>query len=194
MQMQDQSQISEPTKECYRCGRELPADAKTCSACGRRQYRICYCSNRIPVDTAECPHCGADWSDSTRVKRKKSRSSRFNSAALLRSAGIGAVIALVIAGLFNIFITYFAAIGVQGDALPGDFFGLLDMASVGLRRVGAAWWQAALSRRSSILVFVICLAVGAGIGAVASLAKVATRKLGRRSKRGSSRGRSSRSK
>jgi len=172
----------------------MAADAKTCPACGRRQYRICYCGNRIPVNTAECPHCGADWSDSTRVKRKKSRSSRLNSAGLLRSAGIGAVIALVIAGLFNIFITYFAAIGVEGEALPDDFFGLLDMASVGLRRVAAAWWQAALTRRSSILAFAICVAVGAGIGAVASLAKVATLKLGRRSKRGSSRRRSSRSK
>ncbi len=193
MQMQEQSQISEPTKECYSCGRQMSADAKTCPACGRRQYRICYCGNEIPVDAAECPHCGADWSDSRRVKRRKSRSGKVNSAVLLRSAGIGAVIALVIAGLLNVVISYFATIGAQGDALPDGFLGLLDMAWMGLRRIGAAWWQAAAARRGSILAFVICVAVGAGIGAAASLAKVGVLKLRRQRKKGSSRRRSSRS-
>ena len=193
MQMQEQSQTSEPTKECYSCGRQMSADAKTCPVCGRRQYRVCYCGNEIPVNAAECPHCGADWSNSSRVKRKRSRSSKVNSAAVLRSAGIGAVIALAVAGLLNVVITYFATIGVEGDALPDDFFGLLDMASVGIGRIGAAWWQAALAHRGSILAFLICLAVGAGIGVAASLTKVGVLKLRRQRKKPSSRRRSSRS-
>ncbi len=190
--MQNQSQTPEPAKECYRCGRELPADAKTCPVCGRQQYRMCYCGKEIPVTAPQCPYCGADWSASRRVKRKKSRSSRVKSSALVRSAVIGAVVALVVAGFLNVCLSYFATVAVEGAPLPEDLFSLLDLAATGFRRVTVAWWQTAIARRGTLWALAICIIVGAGIGILAYLGRAVVLKLQRKSQKASRRRRSSR--
>ncbi|HIE52678.1 MAG TPA: hypothetical protein EYP85_13055 [Armatimonadetes bacterium] len=69
--------MGEVTEEnvCYRCGATLDEDSEHCPACGRSQFRICYCGQRIWKGLNKCPYCGADWSHKRRhVEKRKHRS------------------------------------------------------------------------------------------------------------------------
>lgn len=185
--MQDaQGSTTKANEECYRCDAQVPADADVCPRCGRRQYRLCYCGNRIPVNVAECPHCGFDWSGSARVSRRKRRSSRLKPGMLLKNAGIGAGVALLLLGTANILLRYFARAGSGGGDVPAELFAQLDMAIAGVQGILGAWWEYAGRYRGQLLGVGIGLAIGGIIGAGGYLGKIGILKLGRR-KRGSRR-------
>ncbi|MBC7289365.1 MAG: hypothetical protein H5T86_15255, partial [Armatimonadetes bacterium] len=88
------------TARCYHCGAELSDGAHRCPRCGRRQVRLCYCGNYVPVTEPRCPHCGADWSLAFRVRRK-SRSSRLNWKLLIGYSAAGALAAITAAAVTN---------------------------------------------------------------------------------------------
>lgn len=64
---------------CYNCQEELAEDQEHCPSCGRSQYRICFCGEKISKAELTCPHCGADWkhkAKSVERRRRRSRSHR----------------------------------------------------------------------------------------------------------------------
>ncbi len=176
--MQDAQQtMLQPNKECYRCGAELPADAEVCPKCGRRQSRVCYCGNRIPVTAAKCPYCEADWSGSARVSRKKSRSTRVKPRVLLKNAAIGAGIALLLLGMVNILIRYFARAGSGGGDVPAELFAQIDLAVAGVQGSLNRWWEHISSRSGQFLGLAIGLLIGGIVGAAGYLGKLGVLKL-----------------
>jgi len=183
--MTDESQTPQEPEECYRCGTQLPAGAKRCPKCGRRQYRACYCGNQIPVTAPTCPYCGADWSGSRRVTRRKSRSSRIRPRALVKSAAIGAGIALAATAIVFIIIGYFARLGAAGGAVPPEFAIQVQMASTAVRDMAAGVGAAIVRRSQSVTGFVIGLAIGAAVGGALYLTRVGILKLGRKRRKGS---------
>ncbi len=181
--------VPQPNKECYRCGAEMAGDAERCPECGRRQYRICYCGNRIPVTAAECSHCGADWSGSTRVTRKKTRSSSVKPRMLLKNAGIGAGIALLVLGIANILVRYFARAGSAGGDVPPELFAQIDLAIAGVQGIMGTWWERVARHGGQLVGVGIGLLIGGIAGVGWYLGKMGILKLGRKA-RGSRRRRS----
>jgi len=60
---------------CYNCQEELAEGQEHCPSCGRSQYRICFCGEKISKAELTCPHCGADWKHKSKsVERRKRRS------------------------------------------------------------------------------------------------------------------------
>jgi hypothetical protein len=96
-----------PANTCYRCDAPSPEGTLTCSECGQKQYRTCFCGNRVRADLDHCPICGADWSSKVKVRRR-SRSVHVKPRTLLRSALIGALLTVMCSALLNIVITAMA--------------------------------------------------------------------------------------
>lgn len=114
---------------CYRCGAELPPEAMVCPRCGRRQVRLCYCGNYVPVTSPRCPYCGADWSLAFRVRRK-SRSRKLNWKLLGAYTAAGALASIALAALTNSIVGGLAIRSLppgQGG-LPGSFTARLALA------------------------------------------------------------------
>jgi hypothetical protein len=84
---------------CYHCETALPPEAELCPECGRKQYRVCYCAARIRPDLATCPHCQADWSESSRVRRTRRKGRHQGTLrGIIRSAVIGGLLSLLVIG------------------------------------------------------------------------------------------------
>ncbi len=155
---------------CYKCDAALEG-AEMCPQCGRKQYRVCYCGEKIPVAARVCPYCGADWSHSHRV-RHKSRSSKLDYKKLARSAGLGALATLVAAGLTNIVITSIARRSLSShQVMPSSFLARVELAlqSLGQTTIGAM--QRAIDMGASLVWVFIVILIGAGLGAVTYLAR-----------------------
>ena len=84
---------------CYHCQAPVDEADEVCPECGRRQYRVCYCAERIRADLPTCPHCEADWSESGRVRKTRRKSRHGSLRGFLRSAALGGVAALLVLGL-----------------------------------------------------------------------------------------------
>lgn len=177
---------------CYHCGIELSVDTERCPDCGRRQHRICYCGKRVPVTVENCPYCGADWSGSRRVRRKSRQARRVKSAAVLRSALIGAAIALGLMVVANILVKHFAQIGGDGAVPPADIMIQLDLAAVGVQRAMSSWADGIRVQSTTIGSVLIGLLVGAGIGAVGYLTSIGILHLSDKKNKSKRRRRSSR--
>ena len=178
---------SPTTKECYRCGHVIPADAQRCPSCGRRQYRICYCGNRINVTLSSCPHCNADWSSSRRTRRTKHRSSKVQPGAVAKSAGIGALAALGMMGIFQVLVRYFARIGAETGDIPEAMSARMQMAATGVHKVIEAWLNSIAARSDALLGVGIGLLIGAAIGVSIYLINIGIIKFNRKKSRTGSR-------
>jgi len=164
-------------KVCYACQTELPEGKRYCPACGRTQVRTCYCGNDIPVTAMRCPHCGADWSQSARVRRRKSHSRRPRPEEMVVYALGGAVVALALALLAGWLLEQLARQAVApGESLPPGLGQRLYLAA---QAAGAALGAAArfiITTLSSLLELVIVVAVGAGGGVLVYLARTRWRR------------------
>jgi hypothetical protein len=156
---------------CYRCRTRLEEGARHCPRCGRPQTRVCFCGNHIPITARACSHCGADWSQAARVRRR-SHHARLDRATLGKYALAGGALALVVAALANMFIQHLAAKALaSGQALPRGFADKLHLARLGWPIV---WQQLAprLGSLASALGLALgALALGALIGVVVYLSK-----------------------
>jgi len=180
---------------CYSCGAEVPAGESHCPVCGKRQLRTCFCGARISVTTLRCPECGADWSQSarsnreagqsgdTRVKRK-SRSQRVRSDALGSHAVIGALAALLLAGLISLSVTRLASQALEpGETMPPSFSAKLGLAAAAVR-AGVTRVGRVLSGHAHTLIAGLALmACGAALGALYYLHTLGFLPWGRRPSR-----------
>lgn len=123
-----QSPVELPTEHgqtvCHHCQAPLAAQAQTCPACGRRQYRTCFCGTPVRSDLPRCPVCDTDWSSLGRLRRR-SRSSRVRPRTLLRSAALGAALTVLISGVLNLLITALAQRSIPVGSGHVDFSGRL---------------------------------------------------------------------
>ena len=101
---------------CPRCGTALSPGSQVCPTCGQKQFRACFCGVSFPADQTRCPACGTDWTKS--VVRRRSRSDKVKPRALLRSALLGAFLALVLSGLLNLIITALAQRATPAGTVP----------------------------------------------------------------------------
>lgn len=158
-------------RTCYACGAEVPAGERRCPVCGRRQVRECFCGARIPVTVIRCPECGADWSQSVRVRRK-SRSRQIRPQTAAKYAALGALAALLVAGLVQVLVTVLAAAALApGEAMPK---GLAAKMGLAVAAVGGC-----LSRMADLIgsymatlgIGLLVMALGAAAGVVYYLGK-----------------------
>lgn len=162
--------MQEPRGEpivCYACETELPEGRRHCPGCGRSQLRTCYCGADIPVTAMECPHCGADWSQSARVRRRKARSHRPRPAEALSYALVGAVLAALAAALIGLILDWLAGGALApGESMPpGPLDRLVLAAQTVLTALGVLWAFIA-DRGRSLLGLLLVLLAGAGAGAL----------------------------
>ena len=101
---------------CYNCGTELPDDRRHCPGCGRSLFRTCYCGASIPVTYKTCPNCGANWSQSARARKRRSKSRTVKPARMALYAVSGAVAAILLYGVARAVITSMA----RGSLAPGE--------------------------------------------------------------------------
>jgi len=151
-----------------------------CPQCGREQYRVCYCSHRIPVIAAVCPYCGADWSHSKRVRRKSHRHS-LSYRKLAQFAGVGAFVALMAAMLGNAVITGLAQHSLPADrSLPPSLIARVGLAlqTVGQGLGGASRWLAQVG--GGLLPVLAVSLIGAGAGVMIYLVRARVARLHRR--------------
>lgn len=106
---------------CRNCQAALPAGTEACPACGRKQTRTCFCGATVPVEVEVCPACGADWSEQTKVVRRRSHSSRLRPRHLLGSALIGALLTVVVSAIVNLIITAMAQRSLPPGAIAASF-------------------------------------------------------------------------
>ncbi len=157
---------SQQPATCYACGAEVPAGETRCPVCGRRQVRQCYCGALIPVTASRCPECGADWSQSVRVRRK-SRSRQLRPLTAARYAGMGALVALLVAGLAHVLVTALAATALGAEeAMPK---GVAARVGLALAALGGGIGRAidlVASHAAALLAGLLVMAVGAAAGVV----------------------------
>lgn len=157
---------------CPSCGAGVAPGARSCRICHRGVYRTCYCGWQLPASEADCPNCGADWSQSMRVARK-SRSRTPRRGRIAKYALTGAILTLF-AGVFgHIIVTglAIAALG-EGESLPAEIGPRLSLAAVGVAQLVTSG-VAALSRYATVAVTAIALlAVGAAGGVVVYLIRL----------------------
>jgi RNA polymerase subunit RPABC4/transcription elongation factor Spt4 len=172
---------------CSSCGTAVPEGAKVCPTCQRSVYRTCYCGQELPANQATCPNCGADWSQSARVARKR-HSHSSDRQTLLKYSLMGAGVAIGVAILVFTIIAAFAQLGarVEGADLPATFGDRVALAAAGIGRVfgqiGAFFARNALVMLGALGVLVL----GAGAGAVYYLRKAAAERRLRHNKHSSS--------
>jgi len=155
---------------CYKCNAALEG-AEVCPQCGREQYRVCYCGEKIPVAARVCPYCGADWSQSHRTRRK-SRHSKLDYKKLARFAGLGALATLVAAGLTNIVIASLARRSLSShQVMPSSFLARVELALQSLGQTTMEAMQRAIDMGASLVWVFIVILIGAGLGAVTYLAR-----------------------
>jgi len=153
--------------KCYRCAAPLQGAAR-CPQCGRKQYRTCFCGHQIPITTAICPYCGADWSSSRRVRRK-SHPRKLNYKEMAQFGAVGVVVTLVAGSLVNMIITGLAHRSVSGQPVPASFVGRVVLA---LQTVGhsiAYFFGQIVQMSGSIASVLLLVIIGAGAGAVVYL-------------------------
>ncbi len=150
---------------CYHCGAVLDG-AEVCPQCGRKQYRVCFCGERIPVNARVCPHCGADWSHSRRVRRK-SRQQKLSYQQLARFAGLGALVAVVAAGLLHLIITGLAQRSLSPEqTLPASLLERMGLALHTIQQNLAKLGEGIMQWGGSVAVIAAVALVGAGVGVV----------------------------
>lgn len=172
-------------KQCYRCGAELPAGAKVCPECGRSQFRICYCDKEIPVNLPTCPYCGADWSQSSRVRKSRKRYSKIRPRELLRSAVIGAGIAVGITALVTIVVRYFAMVANGGAPPASGVLIQFRLAWQGVATVAAGLGAWLGTYRRAFITLGAILAVGGVAGASTYLIRKSALRFARAARHGS---------
>ena len=178
--------------ECYRCGTPITEGTKACPNCGRNQFRICYCSADIPVTAATCPHCGANWSDSHRIRRK-ARSRRLDGKRMAKFAVAGSLLALVAAGLFNAIITALARRSLLGgQEIPASIIQRLGLALNSVWMTLETLGHRLAEKGGGLGTVTVVLVAGAGLGAVAYLAREGFLRLRRQHRHPVKRKRSSR--
>ncbi len=152
---------------CYNCGTELPDDRRHCLECGRSQFRTCYCGASIPVTYTSCPNCEANWSQSARVRKKKSKSRTVKPTRMALYALSGAVAAMIMFGVIQALITSAARGSLSpGEAMPASGGQRLLLSAQTLLsavgRIGAFMADHSASLLGLLLVIVIG-ALGGGI-------------------------------
>jgi hypothetical protein len=60
-----------PDIVCYNCESPLAETDERCPQCGRGQFRVCFCGQRIRKAEAHCPHCSADWTHKQRDRERR---------------------------------------------------------------------------------------------------------------------------
>lgn len=168
------------TRICYRCGARLPADATRCTNCGRKQTRICYCGNEIPVTALECPYCGADWSNARRARRKRTKSRRIKPRELAKAAGVGALASLLVLFVANILISHLAGYAANPAAPLAGYPQRLGYAYEGIIKLGSSIGQTLVSHQGTLLVAGLGLGLGAILGAVLYMMRVGAIRIGTR--------------
>jgi hypothetical protein len=190
--MSDRIQSDERAEQgeyCSQCGVFLPEGSPVCLECGAAQPRVCFCGATLDPDMPECPECGAQWARVIRIRRR-SRSSRVRSDRILRSAGIGALVAVMGGALLNIFISGLAERSTPDGVIPENLW----------VRTVYAWYtlgtavQALIARLGGLRIgWTLVLAVmGALGGALWYLAEIGRLRGGGKRSRGSRRHRSER--
>jgi len=131
--------------------------------------RTCYCGAEIPVTAKVCPHCGADWSHSRRVRRK-SKSKHLDWTKLLKFALLGSFLALITASVLNLVITGLASRGLaSGQQLPSSLIQRLGLAWVAIWTALAALGRELAERGGGLATLTVVLVAGAALGVVAYL-------------------------
>ncbi len=156
---------------CYHCETVLGSEAAVCLECGRRQYRACFCGEHIRPDAATCPHCGADWSHSARVKSRRKSVKRGSAYGIVRSAVTGAL-TFSAAGGFLYLAGGRAAQGLGVEAPPSMMIRLaylgksisLNASTLGQRALESAG-------NAHILHLLALLGIGAGLGVLSYLVR-----------------------
>lgn len=171
---------TEDTKICYRCGARLPAEARRCTNCGRKQIRVCYCGREIPVTALECPHCGADWSNSRRARRKRTKSRRIRPRGVAKAAGVGAVASLLALFVANVIISHLASYAEDPSAPAAQYPQRLGYAYEGLVNIGSTMGQTLASYQGSLLVVGLGLVIGAIIGTLLYMNRVGAIRFGKK--------------
>lgn len=181
---------SHPITECYRCSTPLPEGTRICPECGRKQYRTCYCGTEIPVTAPRCANCGADWSNSYRIRRK-AKPRRPNYKSVAKSAALGSAIALVAAGLLNAIVTGLASRSLAGDQqIPTSVTQKVWLAINTVGTILQTIGHRLAERSGGLATAIVVIIVGAGIGALTYLARRGFLRLGKNRKHDSRRRRS----
>ena len=156
---------------CYLCQAPLGEDASVCTACGHRQYRVCYCGAHIRPDLATCPHCQADWSESTRVKARRKSHTHGSVRGLIRSSVTGALTFAAACG-FLYFAGGRAAQGMGVQAPPNVLVRLGYLGQAIAFNAGRLVSRVAgFITSGHVLQFLMLLVVGAALGALWYLMK-----------------------
>jgi len=156
-------------ERCYHCDAPLEDDRSVCPSCGRKQLRTCFCGHQIGYGMPVCPYCGADWSASSRVRRK-SKHKHLDYKKLARFAGLGALLAIVIAAGFaavtNTLASYYAAqheITISGDT---GLAARVGMAVDGLGLLFARAGQRLANVSDQLCAVLLVVGTGAAGGAI----------------------------
>lgn len=163
---------------CYRCGAVLTEDSRNCPQCGRRQARLCYCGQEIPVTSPSCPFCGADWSTAFRVRRK-TRNREFSWKLTAAYAAAGALAAIILAAFANSFVGALAirSLPPGTTGLPASFLDRLGLAvtTVGRALGGLAYHVSHLGGGPTAALILVM--AGAVVGAVVYLYRAGALRL-----------------
>ncbi len=152
---------------CYSCGTLLPEGRRHCPACGRSLFRTCYCGSDIPVTSMTCPNCGADWSQSARVRRKKTHGHTIRTTQLAGYALAGAVVAALTASVIEMVITAMAYRSLEeGTIMPTSLFERLVLAAQTVLSGIAGTWGFLTAHATSLLGFFAVLLLGAAAGTI----------------------------
>lgn len=153
--------------KCYQCDAPL-GGAKVCPQCGRKQYRGCFCGHEIPITTATCPYCGADWSSSHRVHRK-SRRHKLNYKKMAQFAGAGVIMTLVAGSLINMIVTGLARYSLPDQPLPPSFAQRLILAFQTVGQSITHLFGRIVEVGGSLVSVLLLVIIGAGAGVVVYL-------------------------
>lgn len=151
-----------PDAECYWCRVPLDADGR-CPECGRRQTRVCFCGEELYPDEDVCPACGSDWRGVVKVRRRKRRRSA-TVVDMLRYAGAGILVAVLLAALTNSAIGMLALRSAPGTQLPDSPGERLGLAWETIAKSVGAMVGAFLERMGGASIFVGFGLAGALIG------------------------------
>ncbi len=187
-----QSPESNLVAKCYRCDTPITEGTKACPNCGRNQFRTCYCGADIPVTARTCPDCGADWSGSYRLRRQ-ARSRQLDWKRMAKFAVAGSLLALVTAGVLNAIITGLARHSLpSGQEIPASVIQRLGLALNSVWMTLETMGHRLAEIGGGLGTVTVVLVAGAGLGALAYLAREGFLRLRRQHRHPVKRRRSSR--
>ncbi len=157
---------------CYRCGDRLNVGERQCPACGRRQYRTCYCGAVLHKSLGACPTCGAQWPSRTARTARKRRPLRWR--PLLSYAAGGAMAALLLSAVLAWLVGQAAgwAAARSGVPLPNGIGSRFVLVLHALGDVVAERVAAQAGDLGNAIAALVIVAVGAGAGTLLYLRRI----------------------